>query len=262
MTSKYARGLKTNVKILQHFAENKEAYQYSLNEQLGISYRTILRNLHELEKRELLKIVRKEESEKQGKPRNVWAITFSGLMEILKYLDNNTIDRVAQGHSDKWLIFAEWPYLQRKGGEWLYMAVRGVSLPFNSLQTNVIPKFTKREIKQMGSTPNQWKKHENEMRSFILENIKQECTDKVLGIDSLFGSRESLLFRFYLNKEEKWMLLESARRTCKDLVDNRRIRQYVDKRFEQEKTVHKLIDTIETQWEKVKAQLKKTNVST
>ena len=254
MTSKYMRGLITNVEILQHFAENKEAYQYGLDKKLSVSYRTILRNLHDLEKHKLLKIVRKEPSKKQGKPKNVWAITFYGLMEVLKYMNNKTIDVIAQKYSDKWLIFAEWLYLKKKGGKWLYELVRGVSLSFNSLQTNVLPKFTEREIKQMGFTLKQREKHENKMRSFILENTKQECTDKILGLDSLFGSRENLLVRFLLNTPEEWMLHESARRTCNLFVDNPRIREYIDKRFEQEKTMYKLVDTIKIQWEKVKSK--------
>lgn len=249
----YFNGMVTNTKILKVLALNEEFAQSELPKKVDRKYRQVIRCLHNLRDKHLIYLKRTEQSQKGGKEKNFWAITFYGLMEILKYLDNKEIDLVAHRHSDKWLVFAEWPYLQKKGGGWLYVAVRGVSLlSFHSLQANVAPKFTDREVKQMGFTPKQWKELDSETRGFVLENTKQECTDKVLGFKSLFGSREIDLFRFLLNTGEKRMLLESARRTSKLFVDNPRIREYIDKRFEQEKAVHKLVDKIEAQWKRLK----------
>lgn len=116
MTGKYRRGLETEKKILRQFALNKEVHQYNLNKEIGVSYRTTLRVLHSLEELGELRIVRKEQSEKQGKERNVWAINLEGLLDLLM-LDEESwkqIDLIAEAHQDKLLIFKKWRFFQRE----------------------------------------------------------------------------------------------------------------------------------------------------
>ena len=59
-----------------------ELYQNRMNKITGSSYRNILRQLQLLEKAGLIRIARKEPSSKRGKEKNVWKLTFSGLMSV------------------------------------------------------------------------------------------------------------------------------------------------------------------------------------
>jgi len=113
---KYVRGLETELKILKQFTLNKEVYQYGLEKKIGVSYRTILRTLHELRELRLLRIVRKERSEKRGKERNVWGITRRGLLQLL-LLDEETwkqIALMAEVHPEKLLTFKKWKFFEKE----------------------------------------------------------------------------------------------------------------------------------------------------
>jgi len=119
MVAKHPRGLETELKILKQFALNKEVYQYNLNKKVGVSYRTVLRTLHSLEKSGQLKIVRKEESEKQGKERNVWGITLQGLLNLLSldtppFETRKKIGLIAEVHQDKLLVFKKWKFFEKE----------------------------------------------------------------------------------------------------------------------------------------------------
>lgn len=120
MAGKYARGLETELKILRQFANNKEVYQYTLHEKVGVSYRTTLRTLHSLKKRGWLQIVRKEESDKKGKERNVWAITFRGLLNLLAVDEEvwQQIESIAEEQQKLLpLILGKWQHFKRCGVE-------------------------------------------------------------------------------------------------------------------------------------------------
>jgi len=245
-------GMVTNAQILRVLALNEDFAQYDLPKKIDKGYRQVIRCLHNLRDKHLIYLKRTEQSKMGGKEKNFWAITFYGLMDVLKYLDNDDIDQIAQRHANEWLVFAEWSYLLKKGEKWLYVLVRGVSYLSNSLRANVVPKFFDGEIsaaRTLGFTQKQWEELDNEVRIFVLERTKQKYTDIVLGLDYLFGGD---LFRFFSYNPRKTMLIKAARRDFKLFSDNRRIREYIDKRFEQEKIVHKLLGVMETQWKKTK----------
>jgi DNA-binding MarR family transcriptional regulator len=63
---------------LNLLAQNKELYQADLPEKLGISDRSVIRNLQSLEQKRLIKS-RHERSAKQGPGRQVWTLTLKGL---------------------------------------------------------------------------------------------------------------------------------------------------------------------------------------
>lgn len=117
MPPKYIRGLETELKILNQFAVNREIYQYDLAEKVGVSYRTALRVLHSLEEDKYLRITRKEESQKQGKDKNVWQATIRGLLSLLTLDEKawNKLDSVAEAHPDKLLIFEKWFFFEKEG---------------------------------------------------------------------------------------------------------------------------------------------------
>lgn len=117
MKEKYVRGLETYINTLREFAFSKDLQQYGLNEKVEISYRTLLRTLHDMEGRGVLKIVRTEPSLKRGKDRNVWAITLKGLCDLLMGEDEESwekIDIIAEVHEDKLLIFQKWSFFERE----------------------------------------------------------------------------------------------------------------------------------------------------
>lgn len=117
MKGEYARGMETRLKILRYAALNVEVHQYRLAEKVGISYRTVIRTLHELRKLEWLNLVRTEPSEKQGKDRNVWSSTLRGLLNLL-YIDKEfwkQLDLIARAHRDKLLIFKKWSVFEKEG---------------------------------------------------------------------------------------------------------------------------------------------------
>jgi len=255
------KGIETSLKILATLALYEEMSQYDIPLKVEKHYSTILRQLRRLEGRGLVQVLRTQPSKKKGKEKKIYGITFKGIIQILQLLENSAIDRVAEFHADKWLIFQEWTFLLKKYGDMraaLYFKLKVMSRHFNFLEGESIPPFPEQAIKQAGFTPKGWQEYQSESRLFFLENMKQECTDRFLGLNYLFGSRESLLFRFVLDKrsEEKRMLLKRARQICKHWLDNPRIREYIDKRFEQEKTVHKLVEEIEAQWEKTKKSMR------
>jgi len=128
MDGKYARGVETEAKILRILALNKEVYQYGLDKEVGVSYRTILRTLHSLEELGIIRVSRKEESEKRGKERNVWEITLQGLLELL-HLDEEVwkqIGLIAETHREKLLIFKKWGLLRKENSTTLLVgALKG-----------------------------------------------------------------------------------------------------------------------------------------
>jgi len=84
--------------LLNLLAQNKELYQTDLPEKLGVSDRSVIRNLQSLEKNKLIKS-RHEPSVKQGPGRNVWTLTLKGLCQYCsnlihskQVLDENVIE--------------------------------------------------------------------------------------------------------------------------------------------------------------------------
>jgi DNA-binding PadR family transcriptional regulator len=84
--------------LLNLLAQNKEVYQADLPEKLGISDRSVIRNLKSLEENKLIKS-RHEPSVKQGPGRNVWTLTLKGLCQYCanllhskKVLNENVIE--------------------------------------------------------------------------------------------------------------------------------------------------------------------------
>lgn len=250
---------RTAPRILSFLAQNKPSSKWELASVLNKSYGNVHATIQRLLQLYLIEVKYEKPSAKNPKIKvEYYSLAFSGLIEILKYLNDEEIDLVVDRYSDKWLIFAEWPWFLKRGGEGgkgAYAVVKLVSLQYNSLFSDVVPEFTEKQIKAFGPTFKQWKKIHDGNVSFVLENTKQECTDLVLGLKSLFGSRKSLLFKAYLARGEESMLIESAKRDMKILVNNPRIREYVDKRFKQEKALHQLVDTIEAHWEKMKSNI-------
>jgi len=247
---KYINGLRARAKILEVLALNEEFAQYDLPKKVDRKYRQVIRCLHDLRDKHLIYLKRTEQSEKGGKEKNIWAITFYGLAEILALLNDKEIDRAAEIHDDKWLVFAEWPFLLGRYGKhkfMLYSLVRMLSRQFNFLEGEMLPPFTEDEIKQMGYTLEEWKEEDKYVRNAVLEKMRQRCTNQVLGLHDFI---DRSMLKFGLKKMEKlWLITES--RTLARYAKNPRIKRHIDKQFEQEEATHKLIHQLKNQWEKI-----------
>jgi len=66
--------IKSEITIIQALAVHKEIGQYEMPKETGLSYRTILRNLRPMEKRNEIKLIRTMPSEKGGKEKKIYAI--------------------------------------------------------------------------------------------------------------------------------------------------------------------------------------------
>jgi len=95
-------------------ATNKEFEQYNLPKATGLSYRTILRKLEPMEKSGLIKLVRTEPSEKGGKEKKIYAITFRGLwfyfpeLVTVKPYGKKQIEKIASTFPEMLLTFKKW----------------------------------------------------------------------------------------------------------------------------------------------------------
>ena len=103
------------LKIIEVLADNKEFEQYKMNKTTELSYRTILRALKPLEELKLIRLVRKEPSEKGGKDKKIYAITFKGLYRHLSEIELDTpdgkkkLDQIARRFPEMLLFFKKWP---------------------------------------------------------------------------------------------------------------------------------------------------------
>lgn len=74
--------------IISLIAEEKEYRQYDMPKRLNKAYRTIMRRVRELENNGLIRVARKEPSEKRGKRAKVYMLTIKG---VLTYLSSVSI---------------------------------------------------------------------------------------------------------------------------------------------------------------------------
>lgn len=107
-------------KFLLDIAKQGEVYQTDLVEITKLSYRQILRQLELLNNADLIHLKRTEPSSKRGKEKNVWEITFKGLIQALAMIrfeispritPSIDFDIIAENNRDKWIIFKEWKLL-------------------------------------------------------------------------------------------------------------------------------------------------------
>lgn len=101
--------------ILKFLAYTKEIYQQEIAVKAHVSERSVIRLLRILRGAGLIEISRTEPSSRNGMPKNVWQLTFAGIMSVLASSDirSKEIDRIARIHSNKWIIFQEWEDLTR-----------------------------------------------------------------------------------------------------------------------------------------------------
>jgi DNA-binding PadR family transcriptional regulator len=98
-------------KLTKLLALKKEYPQYKMDKELDISYRTLLRHLKNFENTGSIK-ARTEPSEKGGKDKKIYSLTFKGLVAVLRRNDpltTNELERVIYNHPDMLLMFRKYP---------------------------------------------------------------------------------------------------------------------------------------------------------
>jgi hypothetical protein len=117
---KYRSSYDTSYRILATLAEHTEYAQYDMPSVIGKDYRTVLRHVHHLRRRNLIRLVRTEPASKGGKDRNIYALTFPGLIAFLKrprFWDrSDLVDDIAEKYAAYLpLVFGKWELYQRRG---------------------------------------------------------------------------------------------------------------------------------------------------
>ena len=99
--------------LLRIIAKKGEVYQTEFAGLTGLSYRQVLRQLGLLKKSRLIRVKRTEPSSKRGKEKNVWELTFSGLLQVfaMTTTSESDFDLIAERNKAKWAIFEEWARL-------------------------------------------------------------------------------------------------------------------------------------------------------
>ena len=87
--AKNKRQFQTSLEVLWKIALSDKAYQYELKSKIGdsgVSYRTLLRHLETLKEADLIEIDHLEPSSKRGINKNIWRVTFVGMLLLVKNL--------------------------------------------------------------------------------------------------------------------------------------------------------------------------------
>jgi DNA-binding PadR family transcriptional regulator len=111
--------IKSEIIIIQALAVRKEIGQHEMPKETGLSYRTILRNLRPLEKRNEIKLIRTIPSEKGGKEKKIYVITFKGLVHALSNCFSRdrrfraSLEDIIKAHPDKLLTFKKWTLFEK-----------------------------------------------------------------------------------------------------------------------------------------------------
>lgn len=158
--------------LLLTIAENGQVYQSRLASATGTSYRNLIRQLQHLEKAGLIKIVRKEPSSKRGKERNVWELTFRGILTCFTLdLPLELVNVIAQKNREKWLLFQVWEQFDQEIKRFIITNLQSYAKEHDI--------WTIKSLKQppLLSLP----------QNFDENMLQREATLKALGLDVIFN---------------------------------------------------------------------------
>jgi len=110
---RYRSSVETSHDILAIIAQHKEYAQYDLCSAIKKDYRTVLRHVKHLKRRNLIHLRRSEPASKGGKDRNIYGLTFQGLIAVLKrpqfWLHSENVDDIAGKYTAHLpLVFGKW----------------------------------------------------------------------------------------------------------------------------------------------------------
>ena len=136
--------VKPEIKILQSLSVNKEIEQYKMPKETGLSYRTILRTLRPMEKQGIIKLFRTLPSEKGGKEKKIYTITFLGLINVLATcpLKPKELEKIIAKHPDKLLTFKKWDLFTQANLKDFMLRNLKQGLRSNFLEASILSLFT------------------------------------------------------------------------------------------------------------------------
>jgi predicted transcriptional regulator len=224
--------------ILKLLALKREIYQSEMAEMVGTSYRNLIRQLQLLGKVGLIRIVRKEPSQKRGRERHVWALTFRGLLSYLtakgpKLRTDMEIDQIAEANKDKWLIFQEWEDLTRdlKVKEQLLSNICEVIFD-DTVQSSITEVDEDSELLEVeaeiygGSEVGRW------LRDWYGDYLERHTTMAALGLALIL--EEAAVVPWIMEKKNENILWETA-------LKNKNVRERIEIEFMLENDRHKKI---------------------
>lgn len=117
---RYRSSYDTSYNILAIIAEREEYAQYDLRSVTKKDYRTVLRHVKHLRQRNLIHLARTEPASKGGKDRNIYALTFQGLITFLKHSSlwkhADKVDDIAGKYAAHLpLVFGKWALYAQSG---------------------------------------------------------------------------------------------------------------------------------------------------
>lgn len=237
MPSKYIERINDFLGII---ARNGEVYQSNLATLSKLSYRQVLRIIRFLEESKLIRLKRTEPSSKKGKEKNVWELTFSGLLQVittkpifsLEPRSYDDFDLIAEKNREKWIIFRNWKLLTEDKDIKKYLVLK--------LQIFAATNFLKftdySQIIEMGRRM----RETDEVFPDFSDTIEAEkigsATNFVLFLEDIFS--KGLISRQILEKveEKSWKA-----RLWKIAITNPEIKLYIINQFDFENKKHKNI---------------------
>lgn len=113
---KYRSGKETEKKIINILLQKKEYAQYDLPKAVGKDYRTVLRHLKALEESGMIFLTRKEKSQKGGKDKKFFGLTFKGVINSLLNPENHKkLPEIISKYPYWCLTFKKWKLFQETG---------------------------------------------------------------------------------------------------------------------------------------------------
>lgn len=234
--------LKSAIKLLKEIAFSITAYQCDLPKKIGpdTNYRNLLRHLEILQNIDAIEIDHTERCSKRGKKRNVWRITFVGLLFILKdiiedlklnmFTDDDIwalnfseeqIDRVKQGK--RWKIYLEkeqeldtlsenygnfFPLLF---GKWDFFEKNGIKKKVIDHFSYINPLYFESQIKEVffakdcEETGHTYRIEKNSVQ--IQDQIKDEINNMIFCVyDPIHDPFNPLFNNIDVESEEKYFL--------------------------------------------------------
>ncbi|MBS7616423.1 hypothetical protein KEJ45_04420 [Candidatus Bathyarchaeota archaeon] len=220
MLAAYSKRQEKLYTILKELAFNEKLYQKEIVKKIDESYRHLIRQLQFLQKKGLIKLAGTEPSSKRGKDKNIWELTFLGLLTVLQQpLTEKEIDVIASKMKDKWLIFQEWESLTKdsKIKEIIIHKIRTFSVSHQGL-ANI------KKDKHLS-----WFDNKPEFKKFAEQTLMFEATKTALCLDDAveIGNLPSWFY-----EEKKEMEIMKLWRTAASIPS---IRKFLEETFKVEK---------------------------
>ena len=210
------KGIETEAKILEVLALNKETAQYDVPEKIGVHYTTVLRQLKQLKKLGKVKVVRTEASEKGGKDKKIYSLTFLGMVQVFLNWNNKEVElkdviKIAESYPDVGLLsFKKFPLFKKAG--------------LTSLFAEYIKKGVFRAFRK-------WMRIQEYLKAGLVEENLETVIDRSIITDSIIIDK---------NKE--------FREVCKNDSD---LKQFIEVDFKRRRVEFNAYEDAKKSWNKI-----------